>query len=278
MKYLALTAFGPWELALCSCVDEGKDTSMYTETNILLVQFRNDEMRVHEHESIIEHGKIKEDHVTTLDALSEAIHPARAHEYDAILLGGSGDYCVTEKNIESLPAVYELCRTARAARVPSLGICFGAHAMTEAFGGTVEHWPEKHETGSFEVMLNEHATDDPIFSSIPPKYWAQMGHKDFITKLPPGAVHLAYSERAAYQAWKFPNEPTYAIQFHPELTKDGLTKRIMYYLNQYIGDDEGALQEIIDRAQHSDDATRVLTNFMNFVEQHRALRVKAGRA
>jgi len=250
---------------------------MYKETNILLVQFRDDEMRAHEHACIIEHSKLKEDHITTLDALKEAIDPMKAREYDAVLLGGSGSYCVTEKNIENLPLVHDLCRAARRARVPTLGICFGAHVMTEAFGGKVEHWPDKHETGSYEVLLDEHAANDPIFSSIPPKYWAQMGHKDFITMLPPGAIHLAHSERAAYQAWKFPDEPTYAVQFHPELTKDGLTTRIMFYLDKYIGDDERALQEIIDRAQDSDDATRVLTNFMNFVEQHRALRVKAGR-
>lgn len=251
---------------------------MYKETNILLIQFRDDEMRAHEHACIIEHGKLKEDHITSHDALKDTLDPDTVNHFDAILLGGSGGYCVSKKEVATLPHVYDVCRKAREARVPTLGICFGAHALTEAFGGTVEHWPEKQETGSYEVLVNEHANDDPLFSSIPKKYWAQMGHKDFITALPPGAVHLASSERAMYQAWKFPAEPVYAIQFHPELTKDGLTTRVMYYLDQYIGSDASALQAVIDNAKPSDDATRVLTNFMDLVYQHRAIRFKAGIA
>lgn len=229
---------------------------------ILLVQFRDDAMREHERSCVLELGGLHPNELVTLDALTETIDPDVVRHADAVILGGSGGYCVSDRHHPWLEPTYELVREARRAGIPTLGICFGAHAMSEAFGGRVEQKKEDQETGSFEIRLHEHAKDDPIFETLPDTFWAQLGHKDFIVDLPPGAINLASTERAAHQAWTFPDEPIYAIQFHPELTKEGMTERILYYLDQYIGDDKAGLQSIIDNARPSEEATRTLTNFL----------------
>ncbi|KAA0206227.1 type 1 glutamine amidotransferase [Candidatus Uhrbacteria bacterium] len=238
--------------------------------NVLLVQFRDDAMREHETTCLIEQGGIEPDELTTLDALAGIPDPSIVRGYDAVILGGSGGYCVSEKH-SWLEPTYELLREARIAGIPTLGICFGAHAMSEAFGGRVEQRKEDQETGSFEVMLNENAKGDAVFDALPDRFWAQLGHKDFIVDVPPGAVNLASTERAAHQAWTFPGEPIYAIQFHPELTKEGLTDRVLYYLDQYVGDDKAALQAIIDHAKSSEEATRTLANFLALAKRRKTV-------
>lgn len=229
---------------------------------ILLVQFRDDAMREHETSCMLRLGGLKEEHVNTLNALEGEIDSRVIREHDAVILGGSGGYCVSEGHAWLAPT-YELLREARTAGIPTLGICFGAHAMTEALGGKVEHRKADQETGSFEVRLEPGAERDALFGTLPDRFWAQLGHKDFIAELPDGAVNLARTDRAEYQAWTFPGRALYAVQFHPELTKEGLTERILYYLDQYVGDDKTALQAIIDNAKPSEEATRVLRGFVD---------------
>lgn len=103
----------------------------------------------------------------------------------------------------------DLLRTADAAGVPVLGICFGGQLLAQAHGGAVS------ASSDPEIGWVDIATDDPDL--IPTGPWFQW-HSDR-WQLPPGATEIARNP-AASQA--FVLRKNLAVQFHPELTSDML--------------------------------------------------------
>ena len=202
-----------------------------------------------------------------LDALKAPFNFTAAKDASAVILGGSGRFFVSRGDPQVQEAVLYALNELRLRHIPLLGICFGAHLLTEAFGGQVEHWPEKAETGSFLVEKLEAADHDPLFSALPSKFWAQLGHKDFITRLPTGAANLAKSERADSEAWCLAGENIYALQFHPELDQNSLTERALHYLDEYIGPDKSAFEKMIAEARPSREASSLLPRFVELARE-----------
>jgi GMP synthase-like glutamine amidotransferase len=97
-----------------------------------------------------------------------------------------------------------LVRTADAAGVGVLGVCFGGQLVAQAFGGTVERSTDP------ELGWHDVSTDAPDL--IPAGPWFQW-HSDRFA-IPPGAVELARNSRAT-QAFVIGH--CAGLQFHPEL-------------------------------------------------------------
>ena len=106
--------------------------------------------------------------------------------------------------------------------------------MCEAFEGSLVHDKERQETGTYPITRSTASDLDPLFGTLPRTFVAVEGHKDHLSLLPPGAVHLAESAQSPIQAFTFPNEPMYALQFHPELDREGMITRINYYRDLYL--------------------------------------------
>ena len=120
-----------------------------------------------------------------------------------VVLGA--DWSVYDDRIADwLRAEVDWLRTADAAGVPVLGICFGAQALTVAIGGQVEAAP-RSEIGW--VTVSTDAAD-----MIEPGPWLEF-HSDRCLP-PPGARVLARNELCV-QA--FSHGPNLAVQFHPEV-------------------------------------------------------------
>ena len=98
-------------------------------------------------------------------------------------------------------------------RLPLLGICYGAQYLAHRYGGSVESAGSR-EYGRAELEVTR---QDPIFDGIPVRSQVWMSHGDTITRLPEGAVVLASTPSVTNAAYRFCGEPTYAVQFHPEV-------------------------------------------------------------
>jgi GMP synthase (glutamine-hydrolysing) len=153
-----------------------------------------------------------------LNVYSE-IHPCTHlpeidHSVKAVILSGS-PYSV---NDGLLPAI-DL--SGIRGKYPLLGVCYGAQYLASSNGGKV--LPSKiREYGRARLTtINETA----LFKNINKNSQVWMSHGDTITELPDNFEIIASTDDVKVAAFKIKDEPTYAIQFHPEVThsEDGKT-------------------------------------------------------
>ena len=109
----------------------------------------------------------------------------------------------------------EILKKTLTKKIPTLGICLGAQLLAEAGGGRVYPGPSK-EIGWFPVKMLAEAESDPLLRHCPKETMAFHWHGDTFD-LPPGAAHLASSERYPNQAFRVGNS-AWGLQFHLEVT------------------------------------------------------------
>ncbi|MFZ1369028.1 MAG: glutamine-hydrolyzing GMP synthase, partial [Ferruginibacter sp.] len=123
-----------------------------------------------------------------------------------IILGGS-PFSVNEES--ALLADIK----AMTAKVPVLGICYGAQLTAKIFGGRVDK-SEKREYGR-AIFTVEKA--DPLLENVAAKSQVWMSHSDTIKELPAGFELLGTTESIPVAAFKRStgDQPLYGLQFHP---------------------------------------------------------------
>jgi GMP synthase-like glutamine amidotransferase len=139
--------------------------------------------------------------------------PAGHQNHDAMVVLGGGQNALDDGDSPWLPAVAALTRDFGEADKAVLGICLGAQLVARGHGARnildrpIEFgWHEIRPTpaGRSDPLIAPFADGGPIF------HW----HVDTFT-LPPGAVHLAESDRTEIQAFRI-GRAVYGIQFHFE--------------------------------------------------------------
>lgn len=150
---------------------------------------------------------VPEDRYTSPNVTVEFPNPK---DFDVIVPMGAPWGAYEDQRIGNwlLPEL-EFVRTAHAAGIPILGICFGGQLMARALGGSVARAPYV-ELGWYDIE-----TDDE--SIIPKGPWFQF-HWDRWT-LPPQAREIARTNVAS-QA--FICGRTLGVQFHPEIDPEVL--------------------------------------------------------
>jgi GMP synthase (glutamine-hydrolysing) len=124
------------------------------------------------------------------------------------------------------------------AKLPVLGVCYGAQLTSKQFGGRVEK-SEKREYGR---AFMTHATPDPIFEGVSERTQVWMSHGDTILKMPEGFEILATTDSIPIAGFKKTrsDNPLYGIQFHPEVyhSTEGKTilKNFLYGICGCTGD------------------------------------------
>ena len=98
-------------------------------------------------------------------------------------------------------------------KLPLLGICYGAQYLAFKGGGKVEA-SNSREYG--RAMLRVVA-DSPLLKGVKAETQVWMSHGDTISALPVGAEVIASTVDVENAAYQFIGEPTYAVQFHPEV-------------------------------------------------------------
>ena len=107
------------------------------------------------------------------------------------------------------------------AKVPVLGICFGAQYIAKTNGGEVIDSATR-EYGRANLVFIDKA--EPLLQGVEDNSQVWMSHGDSITKIPPGFRIIASSNDVEVAAFRDCNTNTYGLQFHPEVyhTIDGL--------------------------------------------------------
>lgn len=148
------------------------------------------------------------DLVLISDRIDRAVHHATLPDptvYDLVLPLGAIWSVYDDEHIGSwIHRELDLLRTAVAADVPVLGICFGGQALAAALGGTVEPAP-RPELGWTSIR-----TSAPEL--VPAGPWFEW-HTDRFS-VPDGATELARNPSGP-QAFRFGR--SLGLQFHPEV-------------------------------------------------------------
>lgn len=198
--------------------------------SFLLVQIRDpsDTIREHEVACFADAAGVSLNALRVHDLLTEEIRPSTLADVECLFVGGSGDYSATanapwmESAMRSLAVVHD-------SGIPTFASCWGHQAMARAMGGEVEHRPQTAEVGSIDMTLTPAGRADPVFAELGRTFVAQVGHEDTVTRLPEGATLLASSSRCPVHAYRFDTAPVYCTQFHPELSRADLIRRLDAY-------------------------------------------------
>jgi GMP synthase (glutamine-hydrolysing) len=150
--------------------------------------------------------------------VDEAGELGAPRDYDLIVSLGS-ECSVRDGHVPWIGRELELLRSAVAADVPVLGICFGGQLLARALGGEVRRAPAP-EIG----WLQLHSEDPALISQGP---WLQW-HFDTFSR-PPGAVQLAHSA-AGPQAFR--HGRSLGVQFHPEVDIEIVSGWVSAYRDQ----------------------------------------------
>ena len=99
-------------------------------------------------------------------------------------------------------------------KYPVLGICYGAQLTAKLSGGEVGAGASR-EYGRVALKIKESA--DSLLKNIRQDSSVWMSHSDTIRRVPSGFKVVASTENAEVAAFKVENEPTWGVQFHPEV-------------------------------------------------------------
>ncbi len=99
--------------------------------------------------------------------------------------------------------------------VPVLGVCYGAQLLAQTNGGEVQASAIR-EYG--RARLSTVDTQNPLLQGIETQSQVWMSHADTIIQLPDSIEVISSTDTVRVAAFQLPNEATFGIQFHPEVT------------------------------------------------------------
>ncbi len=235
---------------------------------ILLLQARHvdDLARQEERQSFADRAGLDLEQIVPFDLLENTPTLADIRRYDALMVGGSGAYSVSQKNLPNQHGVMEVLAEVVDTGHPTFASCFGFHLLVEALNGEISYSPECMEVGAFELTISEDGRADELFGYLPDTFMAQLGHKDRAAHLPRGVLNLASSERAPYQALRVPGKPIWATQFHPELTVEDNVLRFSRYKQVYAElYSPPELKALVDGFVASPETEELIPRFLQLV-------------
>ncbi len=235
---------------------------------ILLLQARDegDPVLIEERRSFAQKAGLQVEQIETHDLLTGPPKPGQLERFDALMVGGSGDFYVSDCSLPRIEANLAFLGEVATVGFPMFASCFGFQMLVQAMGGQIVYDPETTEVGTFQLELTDAGQDDELLGVLPKVFAAQLGHKDRAQSLPPGVTHLASSRLNQFQAFRVPGKPIWATQFHPELDARTNLQRFERYLSGYstvMSEEER--KEAVNRFHESPETGSLLPRFLNLV-------------
>ena len=235
---------------------------------ILLLQARGrgDPAKAEEVRSFAAHCGVEPTQITPWDLLEGPPTMAEIRLHDTLMVGGAGEFYVSQGNLPHFPRLLERLRDVVDAGFPTFASCFGFQCLVTALSGEIVHDAENMEVGTYAVTLTEQGTEDELFGTLPRSFPAQLGRKDRAAGPWDGITSLAFSERCPVQALRLPGKPVWASQFHPELDRETNRGRFERYLEGYaavMSPEE--LEATLDSFHDSREANALLKRFLDLV-------------
>ena len=235
---------------------------------ILLLQARyaDDPAKAEEVRTFARACRLPRDDFATHDLLTGPPEPPDLDGYDALMVGGSGDFYLSQGDLPYLDETLSFLRLVVDRGHPTFASCFGYQCLVLALGGELTHDVANTEIGTLDLHLTDAGTEDELFGVLPQRFAAQLGHKDRALRPPSGTVNLAYSDLCALQALRVPGKPIWAAQFHPELDRDANYGRFLRYLEGYASELPALeLERAHLRFRDSPEASGLLPRFLELL-------------
>ncbi len=233
---------------------------------ILLLQIR-DQARVRQEElaSFVAYSGLQANQFDVLNVFDRPDFDASVLEgYDALFVGGASEASVLEPDaypfVESSIHLLQHCIDRE---LPVFASCFGFQLAVLAFGGDIVRDKADYEMGTLPIRLADAAADDPLFHDTTDGFHAVSVHKERATRLPEQCVLLAYTDVCAH-AFRVSSKPFWAFQFHPEVDRATLIKRLTIYKSQYTDGDEH-LDQVLSSAVETPESNMLVRKFVQRV-------------
>ncbi|MFI3248221.1 MAG: glutamine-hydrolyzing GMP synthase [Rikenellaceae bacterium] len=140
--------------------------------------------------------------------------PDNIEQFKGVILSGS-PYSVRDE-VAPRPDLSQI-----KGKMPLLGVCYGAQYLSHFYGGEVMPAPSR-EYGRAMLTIGE--KENPLLKDLPATTQVWMSHGDTIVSIPENYKIIASTEQVKVAAYAVEGEPTWAIQFHPEVyhSTDGM--------------------------------------------------------
>ena len=240
----------------------------FQSVRILLLQARHedDPAKSEEVESFARRCGISADQIRSHDLIEGAPTLDTVKDYDAVMVGGSGDFYVSRRDLPAHDAIVGFLGDLAYSGIPTFASCFGFQFLIEALGGEIVFDPDNTEVGTHQVELTDAGREDPLFGQLPERFLAQLGRKDRAADHLPNVPTLTSSDRAPVQAIRVPGQSVWASQFHPELDRETNLGRYLRYLDGYRSVmDEDQHEEVLAGFRESPDTMDLLQRFLRLV-------------
>ena len=236
------------------------------DLKILLLQIRDDVIvRKEELESFAKYSKLELEQFTVLNVFDTPnFNEDVLDGYDALYVGGASEANVLEpKRYKFVNDCISLINHAGESGVPTFASCFGFQLAVLAFGGTILSKDEDYEMGSIPITLTNLAEIDPVFKGTSDEFPALSIHRQYAIELPSNLDLLAYTNQCLH-SFKLRNKPLWAFQFHPEVDRATVFKRLAIYKDAYT-DSEDQFQKVLDSLVETPESHNLMLNFVDRV-------------
>ena len=236
------------------------------DLKILLLQIRDDaNVRKEELESFAKYSELDLDQFEVLNVFDKPkFNSEELNGFDALYVGGASEANVLEpKKYEFVNDCIKLIKYAGDNSIPTFASCFGLQLAVLAFGGTILSKDSDYEMGSIPVRLTNLAEIDPVFKGTKDNFNALSIHRQYAIELPSNLDLLAYTDQCLH-SFKLRNKPLWAFQFHPEVDRATVFKRLAIYKEEYTNS-EDEFQSVLDSLVETPESHNLMLNFVNRV-------------